>query len=300
LPPRRIEEKRVKALRFLVRYPDGRGEELTIEAERVLIGSGAHCEIRLSVDQAAMEHVAISMGPASALAEARAFEPPPTINGSPFQRAQLLPDAILGVGQVQMTVAVIEIAEKQGLAPRKQEKTSPATYVLAAIAIPLSLYVILSDSDTQDGEPPPTEVPALWAEPITSCPQGGKEQARALANDQNVLALARRERRPFHVQDGVRAVPLFETAAACFEAAGDPTAAREAAEAGKKLRLEVDEDYRTHRVRLEHAISVSDWRTAQVEARVLLAFTDGLQGEYVTWLSNLDRKLQLKYGRKNR
>jgi hypothetical protein len=300
LPPRRIEEKRVKALRFLVRYPDGRGEDFTIEAERVLIGSGAHCEIRLSVDQAAMEHVAISMGPASALAEARAFEPPPTINGSPFQRAQLLPDAILGVGQVQMTVAVIEVADKQGLAPRKQEKTSPATYVLAAIAIPLSLYVILSDSDTQDDEPPPAEVPALWAEPITSCPQSGKEQALALAHDQNVLALARRERRPFHVQDGVKAVPLFETASACFEVAGDPSAARDAAEAGKKLRLEVEEDYRTHRVRLEHAISVSDWRTAQVEARVLLAFTDGLQGDYVTWLSNLDRKLQLKYGRKNR
>lgn len=290
----------MKALRFLVRYPDGRGEDFTIEAERVLIGSGAHCEIRLSVDQAAMEHVAISMGPASALAEARAFEPPPTINGSPFQRAQLLPDAILGVGQVQMTVAVIEVADKQGLAPRKQEKTSPATYVLAAIAIPLSLYVILSDSDTQDDEPPPAEVPALWAEPITSCPQSGKEQALALAHDQNVLALARRERRPFHVQDGVKAVPLFETASACFEVAGDPSAARDAAEAGKKLRLEVEEDYRTHRVRLEHAISVSDWRTAQVEARVLLAFTDGLQGDYVTWLSNLDRKLQLKYGRKNR
>ena len=49
----------MKALRFLVRYPDGRGEELTIEADRVLIGSGAHCEIRLPVDQAAMEHVLV-------------------------------------------------------------------------------------------------------------------------------------------------------------------------------------------------------------------------------------------------
>ncbi len=300
LPLRRIEEKLLKALRFLVRYPDGRAEDFTIDAERVLIGSGAHCEIRLPVDQAAMEHVSVAMGPASAVAEARAFEPPPTINGSPFQRAQLLPDAVLGVGQVQMTVAVIEVAEKQGLAPRKQEKTSPATYVLAAIAIPLSLYVILSDSGAGGSEPPPTEVPALWGEVITACPQSGKQQALALAHDQQTLATARRERRPFHVQDGVRAVPLFETAAACFEAAGESAAAREAAEAAGKLRREVDDDYRTHRVRLEHAISVSDWRTAQVEARVLLAFTEGQQGEYVSWLSNLDRKLQLKYGRKNR
>ena len=95
-------------------------------------------------------------------------------------------------------------------------------------------------------------------------------------------------------------MPLFETAAACFEVAGEPRAAKDSADAAKKLRKDVAEDYRTHRVRLEHAISVSDWRTAQVEVRVLLAFLDGQQGEYVTWLSNLDRKLQLKYGRKNR
>lgn len=289
----------MKALKFLVRYPDGRAEEFTIDAERVLIGSGAHCDIRLPVDQAAMEHVSVSMGPASALAEARAFEPPPTINGSPFQRSQLLPDAILGIGQVQMTVAVVEVAEKQGLTPRKQEKTSPMTYILAAVAVPLSLYVIFSDSGSGGTEPAPTEVPALWGDPITACPQSGS-QALALAEDQRVLAIARRERRPFHVQDGVRAVPLFETAAACFKAAGEDKAAKQTAEDAAKLREDVAEDYRTHRVRLEHALSVSDWRTVQIETRVLLAFLEGQQNDYVTWLSNLDRKLQLKYGRKNR
>lgn len=289
----------MKALKFLVRYPDGRAEEFTIDAERVLIGSGAHCEIRLPVDQAAMEHVSVSMGPASALVEARAFEPPPTINGSPFQRAQLLPDAVLGINQVQMTVSVIEVATKEGLVQRKQEKTSPATYVLAAIAIPLSLYVILSDSGSSGPEPAPTETPALWGDPITACPQSGN-QALALANDQRVLGVARRERRPFHVQDGVKAVPAFETAAACYEAAGKQRDARETSEAAKSLREDVDEDYRTHRVRLEHALSVSDWPTVQIEVRVLMAFLEGQQGEYVTWLSNLDRKLQLKYGRKNR
>ena len=115
-----------------------------------------------------------------------------------------------------------------------------------------------------------------------------------------MLALGRRERRPFHVQDGVKAVPLFETAAACFKAAGEDKAASDTANAAEELRKDVGDDYRTHRMRLEHALSVSDWHTVQVEARVLLAFLDGQQNDYVTWLSNLDRKLQLKYGRKNR
>ncbi len=290
----------MKALKFLVRYPDGRSEDFTIDADRVLIGSGAHCEIRLSVDQAALEHVAVSMGPTSALAEARAFEPPPTINGSPFQRSQLMPDAILGIGQTQMTVAVIEVASKEGLVEKKKEKTSPMTYVLAIVAVPLSLYVILSNAGSGNNAPMPKEVPELWGPPIVSCPQSGREQALAMAHDKRILALSRRERRPFHVQDGVKAVPLFETAAACFKVAKEDELSKESANAGAKLRKDVADDYRTHRVRLEHALSVSDWPTVQTEVWVLLAFTEGLQHQYVTWLSNMDRKLQLKYGKKRR
>ena len=33
------------------------------------------------------------------------------------------------------------------------------------------------------------------------------------------------------------------------------------------------------------------------EVRVLLSYMDGKQGDYVTWLSNLDRQLKLKVGR---
>ena len=110
----------MKALKFVVRYPDGRSDEFAIDADRVLIGSGAHCEIRLPVDQAAMEHVAISMAGAAPLAEARAFQPPPTLNGSPFQRAPLLPDAVIGVGQVAITVSVQDVQEGSVL-----QKTEP-------------------------------------------------------------------------------------------------------------------------------------------------------------------------------
>ena len=36
---------------------------------------------------------------------------------------------------------------------------------------------------------------------------------------------------------------------------------------------------------------------ARREVRILMQFTEGKQGDYVTWLSNLDRKLKLKLGR---
>jgi len=172
------------------------------------------------------------------------------------------------------------------------------TYILALLALPLAAYLLLVDDEEAVAPKPPEEFPALWEAVITACPQRTADQAAALAAEKLALASAKRERRPFRVQDGVAAVPLYETAAACFRAAENVDQAREASEAGAHLRKEMDSDYRTHRVRLEHALSVSDLQSAHKETRVLIALTEGKQGEYVTWLSNLDRKLQLKFGRK--
>ena len=65
-------------------------------------------------------------------------------------------------------------------------------------------------------------------------------------------------------------------------------------------RREMTDDFRTRRVRLEHALNVGDNVSAQKEVRILLQFTENKSGEYVTWLSNLDRTLKLKAGSKKR
>ena len=88
----------MRTLKFQIRQHTGQVDQLSMEAERVLIGSGAHCEIRLPVDQARVEHVLIELGPAGIFARALNFEPPPTINNIPFQQAPLPPGAMLGVG----------------------------------------------------------------------------------------------------------------------------------------------------------------------------------------------------------
>ena len=82
----------------------------------------------------------------------------------------------------------------------------------------------------------------------------------------------------------------------CFRSAGDRGSAALADDAAKFLRRDITDDFRTRRVRLEHALNVEDWVTAQKEVRVLLQFCEGKTGDYVTWLSNLDRKLKLKVG----
>ena len=51
-------------LSFRVQLPEGGPQQLLVDSDRVLIGSGAHCEIRLPIDQARVEHVLIELGPA--------------------------------------------------------------------------------------------------------------------------------------------------------------------------------------------------------------------------------------------
>lgn len=286
----------MSALKFDIRHADGRVEELRIDGDRALVGSGGHCEIRMPIDQAAVEHILVSTGPGGVIAEARSFQPPPLVNGAPFSRTQLVPGSILGVGTTQIMVTQMEVAGA-AVATGKEQGMSPMTRVLALIMIPLAAYIILDEEEDDGPAAAPEEVPQLWAEEAPSCPQTGAAQAGSVAEDEYSIALSKHERRPFHIPDGVQAVTRYETAAACFRIAGENDRAQLAARQGAKLRGEVEEDFRTHRVRLEHALSTRNVPLMQKEVRVLLAFTEGRpQTDYRAWLSNLDRRLKVKYG----
>lgn len=285
-----------RVLRFQIRHHTGHVEQLNVEAERALIGSGAHCEIRLPVDQARVEHVLVEVGPAGVFALALSFEPPPTINDIPFTQAPLPAGAILGVGGCQIFVELAdEVASGAG---RSKKKTSPLSLLLVLIMLPAAGYLLLSDDEGVTAVlKAPRDVPELWGPPITACSHTG-EQALAFAQERVAVADAKRERRPFHVQDGVQAVPIYESAAACFRVGRDHASGQLADDAAKFLRREMTDDFRTRRVRLEHTLKIEDYVSAQKEVRVLLQFTEGKSGKYVEWLSNLDRRLKAKIGAK--
>ncbi len=285
----------MSALKFDIRYADGRIEELRVDSDRALIGSGGHCELRMPVDQAAVEHILVSIGPGGVVAEARSFQPPPMVNGAPFSRTQLVPGSILGVGTIQIIVSQIDVAGA-AVATGKEQGLSPMSRILAILMLPLAAYVIL-DEDEDDGTvAAPDAVPQLWAAEAPPCSQAGPDQALAVAEEEFSVAASKHERRPFHIPDGVQAVTRYDTAAACFRVAGDTARAQEITGISTKLRGEIEEDFRTHRVRLEHALSTRNVDLMQKEVRVLLAFTEGTDGDYRNWLSNLDRRLKVKYG----
>ena len=285
----------MRVLRFQIRLPSGQIEQINIETERVLIGSGAHCEIRLPLDQAAVEHVLIELGPAGVFAKALNFQPSPMINNVPFMQSPLPPEAVLGVNQTQIAVAVADSAGLGGQSTQKKKGGSPLAMIGLALMLPAAGYLFLMPDENTGPTLTKKEAPPLWGAPVAACPVGGP-QGLARARERMGIADAKRERRPFHVADGVQAVPLFEEAAACYRGGGDVPSAVVADEAARAMRAELNDDYRTQQVRLEHAMGVEDWALAQRQVRILQQFTLGKTGDYVTWLSNLDRKIKLKIG----
>lgn len=288
-----------QGLQIRLRHPDGRTEHIVIDADEILIGSGAHCEIRLPPEHAAIEHVKLILVAGAVHAQARSLDPHPTIDGVGFVRTPVLASAVLGVGPVEIEASAIALADQVDIVRKSARKVSPTTFVAAAIGIPVAVGLLaMANRKVEAMQRPEGPPPVLWASAIQQCPQAAREAALAVAIEKLTVAESKRERRPFHVQDGIGAVPSFEMAAACFGAAGQPAAAAEATRSAEHLRTKMNEDYRVHQMRLEHALTVQDWNLAQKEVKVLRAFTEGQQSPYVVWLSNLDRRMALRLAHK--
>jgi hypothetical protein len=287
-----MTEQMTEGFEIAMRGPNGRAAQLTVPFNRVVIGSGAHCEVQLPVEHAAVEHVELTIVNGRVYARARVFDPSPTIGGSPFVQAFVEPGVPIGVGPFRIVATPTVVAGRGGGAAQTSALRGAVRLAMVGVAVFLLAAALLKRGG--GGATATVEAPALWGAPATSCPQTGAAQALALALERRTVAEGKRERRPFHVQDGVAAVGLFETASACYAAGGDGDQSQESARAAKELRSRVQEDYHAHQVRLEHALLVNDSLTAQHEVKVLRAFTATSSGPYVVWLSNLDRRLQFE------
>jgi hypothetical protein len=250
----------------------------------------------LSPDDAAVEHVEVTIAGGGVSASARSLGAPPTVDGVPFATTALLPEAVLGVGRARVRVAVTDSATNENVIRKQKKRMSPLTYALAAVVLPFSVYMMLARRAVNTDYTPPRDVPELWGEPVAGCKVLAREQALAFAREAQAMAETKRERRPFHVEDGVAAVPIFETAAACYRQGGDEGTASVETNAAQTLRTKVGADYRAHQVRLEHALDVRDLASARREVRVLRAITVGKSGKYIEWLSALERNLAMTSG----
>lgn len=281
------------ALKFTIQSPD-RVQELCVDSENARIGSGSHCEIRLDSQDAAVEQLWVSARTGGVFAEARSLKPPMLLNGSAFVQGRLLPDSLLKLGRVTISVDVVE----RHLLGSHRAGSTPASrrvlYVLAGIGVPLAIVLVGMGVNTSM---PNFEVPAqslFEGEGGARCPESDRRAARARADELSVQAESGRERTAFSPDDGVRAVDLYSGAAACYALAGASPNASQASRDADALKHELSARFHVHQVRLERALSTGRYEQARLEVRTLLSFLKRRHDAYTEWLGALDRQLIAK------
>lgn len=282
----------MEEIRFEVCHPDGRRERFVVPALHATIGSGAHCDVRLAVDQAASEHVIVAITQEglrfqNVVTNAAASGPAATIDGTPLSVRVVPQWALLKIGDTQVRAAR---AAKDVV---KVEKTSPVTLLLRGaclLALPVALMLILKPKPDDDGD----GVPALpeFALSTAPCPRSDPSEARVMADDQFSIAEASRERSPFAPQEGLAAVQAYGVAGACYRAAHDEDAANESIAIAKELRETTLLDARSRRLRLERMLRLGDDEMALQDVSVLSKLTENQRGPFVTWLADVGQQLK--------
>jgi hypothetical protein len=272
--------------RFRLTHPDGKQETLVVDAERALIGSAAHCEVRLPGEVAAHEHVEVVANDGAIHFATRPYGLRmhlPLLDGVALVEGRWEKSSTLAVGNVQMTVEIADLSTTRAKPP----VIGP---VIGAVSILAMVAIGALARPRPAGDPPVPPAPTLLPpKEAATCQNVAPDQRQPLAAEKLRVALAKRERSPFVPADGFEAVVLFESAAACFRSASLPNEAREADQMADALRLKLDEDYRIRRVRLEHAYRIHATPVVKRETAVLIPMTAHARGPYTEWLLALDR-----------
>jgi len=285
-------------LQLAVRYPDGRRQQLTVDAPTALVGSGSHCEIRLPPEDAAVEQLRLSLDAAGIFGQVRNLERSVTLNGVPFLEGRVLPDSLIMIGRVELVVSLVETVVARGQA-KKKDPSSSAIYALGVVGFPLGFYLVLTQGSVSDALPSEVEPPPLFAAASAQrCPEPERDAALAIATEELRRAETARERAPFSGQDAVGAVAAFQRAATCFAVAEAPARATDASHQAEALKRGVEAEFHVHRVRLERALATKSYEEARTEVRLLLAYTGRRSDAYSSWLLSLDRQIELKFAGK--
>jgi hypothetical protein len=145
------------------------------------------------------------------------------------------------------------------------------------------------------------EPPPLWSRAEgEACLRQDRVVAQAQAVSYLEQASGRRERSPFSPQDGVESVELYVKAASCFSHAQYNDEAGFAQGEAEHMRQTISRQFHVHQVRLERALAMNEYDSAQAEARILQAFVGPGGGEYTSWLSDLQRTIKLKASSKKK
>jgi hypothetical protein len=265
-----------------------RCDQFELQAGLLRIGSASHCDVRLAPDEAAPEQVLLAPDARGLSICALSAEPPMRLDGAPLTRAVITSGATLELGPVLLTLQVVQ-APKRADKQKTLVKNARLSAMLLACAI--LGYSLLHETPVQSAFTRSIAPPELFAGVQTGCREHEPAAARVLAREQLAAADGKRERSPFSVRDGVLAVPLYATAASCFQLAREPDAAREAAASARLLAAELQQSLQAHQARLEYFLARTRFAAAEAELVALRELVAGRNDAYSQWLTAVAREL---------
>ena len=275
-------------------YRGGATQVLEVQADRALVGSGAHCDLRLAPDEAAVEQLTIEARDDEVHAAVRALQPVVRLNGAPFLEGRLSPDSMLELSGVALRVTLTELKESKATPSRGSAQTHPVVQGIGLVAVAAGLVFVLQKPELTDSvlaqavAPPP-----LFAAAAPPCPQSDPESAAALAESELLDADSKAERAPFYPSDGLSAVQLYERVAACLRVAGDGQRAGEASRAADRLKRELRDELHVQHVRLERLLQASKYDESAQVLSIVSAYVQDKNHPYAHWLSAVKRELEL-------
>lgn len=281
-------------------HPNGAKERHSLARERVVLGRQPREGIPIPYAmELEFEHLLlVPRKDGCWLSIAEGARTPALVHGQRLDNGLVAWGTEVNLGPLWFKVVDAPGARASGSMPATPGAAPPSKVSLSTVLVSASLIAFagwLFLTPAEDGIPGMTSAapPPLFAAP-PSCPEKDAAAADPRAREASDAALAKSQRYPFAAQDGIGAVELYAVAAACYTLSGKDTDADQARQAGAALEERIQEDYRTHRLKLERAIQYKRTRQALIETQKLLDLVKHLDHPYTTWLRNMERHLLLK------
>ena len=270
---------------------DGTLERQRLEGERITVGRSPAATIPIpDARNLDPEHLMLSpRGEGCWVAVAQGASVPVMVRGAPFQHGIVAWNTELTIGNLKLKIADSLPKEKKA---GSEKPVSAPVLIAFFVIVPFVGWMLLSDPDTGIDATPAAPAPQVFDEGATCSTTGGT--ARHHADRDAEAAIAKSERYPFAAQDGVQAVLLFRRSEACYRATGAATEAAQMRREGDTMQRRIEEDYTTHKLRLERALRQARLPDAVIETRAIIEILRHREGHpYLAWLRQLERQLQL-------
>ena len=269
---------------------DGTLERHRIEGDQVTVGRSPTAGLPIPDGRdLEPEHLLIApRGEGCWVAIAQGAKVQAKVRGEAFQHGMVAWGTEIEIGGIKLRVADSLPKEKKD----GEQKASPVVLIGAVGIMGILAWTMLAEPSGSDIETEAPTDPLSLFDADVACPTSGA-QALYSADEDAEGALAKSERYPFDASDGVDSVVLYRRAQACYAAVGQPEASTRMQTEGDWMQHRIEEDYTTHRLRLERAMEQQRWPDALLETRALLSLTRHRDHPYVQWLTRNERRLQL-------